>query len=83
MSGGISEHVICHAHVCSWPRESPLLMVELRWWFGGTAASCGGGWPEKSPKMQFLIFPSSFRFFKAFDLPLFVVQIAFLITGIK
>jgi hypothetical protein len=47
--------------------ESPPYVVVLRWWSGGAAASCGGGWPEKSPEMQFLHFPSSLRFFQAFN----------------
>jgi len=45
--------------------ESPPHVVVLRWWSGGAAASYGGDWPEKSPKMQFLHFSSFLRFFKA------------------
>ncbi|KAK9928901.1 hypothetical protein M0R45_026018 [Rubus argutus] len=37
----------CHLYNLTW--ASPPNMVDLRWWLGGTAASCGGGLPEKSP----------------------------------
>ena len=41
-------------------------LLPMWWCSGGAPAPCGGGWPEKSPEVQFLHFPSSLQFFKAF-----------------